>query len=551
MKLSLRLFAALAALCVFVAGGSAFGATTVTILHVNDTHSHLDAVGPKDANLDGTLGGLAKAASVITTLKQQNPNALFLHAGDFFQGDSYFNATLGTVELNTLSNLGLDAIVVGNHELVFGPLFLAGVIAATPPPGAPLFLSANLDISPLVALGFPQFLAPSVMKTVAGVQVGIFGLTLPQDGIERPGPAVLAGFPEILAIAQAQIDGLRAAGAQVVICLSHLGIDGDRKLANGVTGLDAIVGGHDHLAFEKPVFDGPPESQIPIVQAGEFYKNIGKLTLSVVDGAVTHVEYELVPVDEKWPRAFPLSDLQTAVNTRFQSFSGGLVTEDLFHVPVALALHDITRFYNPKFKDRDTGLGNLTADAIRDAGGPDTDVGITVSGFVEDEIAAGVVVGEDLFRPVCDGFDPFLLQPPFTGDPILPGFPGIGFPIVKFDLYGAEFLGVLETALTLGGDFFPQVSGMRFVLDSSRPALHRVKSVVIGGESLDPGRLYHFATNFGVLAGLEQLGLTPRNPTFVGTYEYVAMRSWAARLVLLDYRTEGRSRDVAPTHGRP
>lgn len=65
----------------FLAVPGAGLAATVTVLHVNDSHSHLDAVGPKDRHLDGTLGGLAKAATVIAAQKLANPSALFVHGG--------------------------------------------------------------------------------------------------------------------------------------------------------------------------------------------------------------------------------------------------------------------------------------------------------------------------------------------------------------------------------------------------------------------------------------------------------------------------------------
>ncbi|HET9596591.1 MAG TPA: metallophosphoesterase, partial [Anaeromyxobacteraceae bacterium] len=109
-----------------VAAPLASRAATVTILHVNDSHSHLEAVGPRGAHFLGTRGGLAKAATVVAHERARTPDALFVHAGDVFQGDVGFNATYGVAELQLLAaprpfGLGLDAMAVGNHEFHLGP----------------------------------------------------------------------------------------------------------------------------------------------------------------------------------------------------------------------------------------------------------------------------------------------------------------------------------------------------------------------------------------------------------------------------------------------
>src|SRR5512139_209417 len=93
----------------------------VTLLHVNDTHSHLAAWGPKDANLDGTLGGLPKVTTIVAAQRAADPDLLFVHAGDFMDGDLLFNEYRGVPELQLLKSIGLDAIALGNHEFAYGP----------------------------------------------------------------------------------------------------------------------------------------------------------------------------------------------------------------------------------------------------------------------------------------------------------------------------------------------------------------------------------------------------------------------------------------------
>ncbi|MBK9375688.1 MAG: metallophosphoesterase [Holophagales bacterium] len=116
---------------------------TVTILHVCDTHSHLDATGSRDRSLEGTVGGIAKATTVIAAARAKDPEALLLHAGDVLQGDFFFNFYLGVPELQWMAAMRFDAMAVGNHEFDPGPEYLAGILAQGFASGSVPLLSAN------------------------------------------------------------------------------------------------------------------------------------------------------------------------------------------------------------------------------------------------------------------------------------------------------------------------------------------------------------------------------------------------------------------------
>jgi 5'-nucleotidase len=513
----------LVALALLALGSPALAeASLITILHVNDTHGHLDAVGPKDAHLDGTLGGLAKAATVIRELKAAHPNALLFHAGDAFQGDSYFNATGGASELRLLEWLGVDVMAVGNHELVFGPEFLRDILdEAFAGRGFPL-VSANLDVTPVP--GLDRFVRPSVLVRAGRVQVGVVGLLTPFDGTEIPAPAVLSGAdgPSVLAdIASEEAKRLRRRGADVVVCLSHLGVELDASVAAGMTGVDVIVGGHTHTALFAPLVvqdrDGRP---LPIVQAGEFYEHVGKLTLALDDGRVAVAGYELVPVDDRVRRDPKVERVVRELQA--------LIGDELFHEKIAVARHDLTRDVDLAQQARDTGLGNFVADALRHRAG--VDIGLTVNGLVEDRVAAGAVVADDLFRVTSDGFEAL-------------GFPGRGFGVATIALPGAALAAVIEQTIDVGGDFFAQVSGMRYAYDSSRPEGDRLVGVEVGGAPLDPARIYTLAANARVAAGIAAaLGVEPND---TGLFEFLVVRDWARDLRVLDYSPEGRAVDLA------
>ncbi len=511
----------------------------ITIIHVNDTHSHLDAVGPKDANLDGTLGGLAKAASVIGYLKATEPNALFVHAGDVFQGDVYFYAPIppagvplmSVPELTMLAGLGLDAIAVGNHELFLesampgtyrAVLDAASQAIAAAGLAMPAVLSANLDVA---AAGLEGVVTPSFVRQIGGVNVGFFGMTVVD--------ALSAGwvFPNYLDIAQAQVSQLREGApdrpkADVVVCLSHLGLDIDRALAAGVQGLDAIVGGHNHEpSFKAVLVTGPTGKEVPIVRAGDYYKRVGTLRLSVTDGVASFASYELVPVDASTPRLPAIAAVVNGLKRDIDALYG----EDFWHHRIGYAIADVAKEVDPASPARDSPVANLVTDAYRARGR--TDIAMTVEGFLTEGLSAGPIVGDDAFRIVGDGMD---------------AFGGLGFPLFRIRMTGENLLAALETTLALGGDYLVYGSGLRYVFDSGRPPGQRLVAAYVDGERVRPRHVYSATINYGVLQGLSRFSnvqIVGSEP--LGTTDYPAVRDFILHRRLLLYFPHGRVVDLA------
>jgi 5'-nucleotidase len=527
--------ALLLALGLFLVPATALGTPTkITILHVNDTHSHLDAIGPKDRNLDGTLGGIAKAATVIATLKATEPDALFVHAGDLFNGDAYFAAhispggppALSVPEMQLLASLGLDVMTLGNHEFGLGTDALAAALYGAFQGAGPSVLTANID--PLVPAPLMALVQPWVVKEVGGVRVGFFGMTA-IDFLSQGSPEKPTLVEPTLKIADAQATALRKQGADVVVFLSHLGFEMDKVVAANVPGIDAVIGGHDHLLLSQPVMvPGPGGKSVPVVQAGEHYKWVGKLTLAVENGQVSLAGYQLVPVDAGVPRLLPVAgavrELQAGIN---QLYGEG---EDLWHAPIALALIDVAKNAPEGSPLRDSPIGDLVTDALRAKG--QTDIALTVNGFFTEGLTHGRLVPDDAFRIVGDGIDPF-------GG-------GLGFPLYEIRLDGQNLLAALETALVAGGDFFVQVSGMTYVFDSRKPAGSRLVGARVRGQPVDPARIYSATVNLGVLQGLAQFPSVTlaAEPRPLGVSEYVAVRDWMARLKLILYFSHGRAIDL-------
>ena len=525
----------------------ASGVRKVTLLHVNDTHSHLDAIGPRDERLEGTRGGLARAATVIAETKATVPGALFVHAGDLFTGTVHFYTTGGVAELTALSALGLDAMTVGNHEFNLTPQALLAALSSAfaPSDAAPggtqapsPVVTANLDFGNQSLDGLQPYVRPHLVKDAGGVRVGFFGLVTPnpaeQFPTDRPTdpPAIDERFVEI---ATREAAALRSPAdrAEVVVLLSHLGFERDLELARSVPGIDAIIGGHDHVRRAE-VAIGPEGKRVPVVQAGAFYQWVGKLTLSVRGGAVTYAGHEFVEIDAG-VEPYPQFELALLAPGGLQAWANELYGEDLFHTPIALAAGSIAQESPAHGPCRDSPVANLITDALRNAG--QTDVALTTNGLLTEGLPPGILVPEDAFRIVGDGFDPdqpFGLKPPSR----------LGAPLYRIALQGDVLKQAIASALALGGDYFPQVSGMSVAFDARNPDSLQI---LVGETPLAGDRAYTITVNVALLQGLLQLVpgdavsfLDPPDRT-----EYEAVRDWLKQLQLVHYASEGRVLDTS------
>jgi 2',3'-cyclic-nucleotide 2'-phosphodiesterase (5'-nucleotidase family) len=516
----------------FASASALAQSTTITVLDVADTHSHLDMTGPKDANLNGTLGGIAKAATVIGMTKMTEPNVLTLHGGDAFHGDFFFNKYFGVAELQLMQALGFDAMALGNHEFDLTPEYLPYIFStAFPGPALPI-LSANLDFSQVPELGLDYWIKPTLMKDVGGVQVGIFGMTVPTCATTMNGKVGILGADDpmvVVGIAYQTMMALRGAGAQVVILLSHLGQPYDLAIAANVPGIDVILGAHDHFEMAQPlVIPNAYGGQTILCQVGKHYEKIGKLRLDVSAAGVSLLDFALIPLDTTVPGA---PEIQAVVD----QLKAGIVAQygDVYHTKVAYALRDVKYADDGFLNWRDSGMGNLITDAQRAK--THTDIAITANGLISEGITRGWIVGSDLFRPVSYGYDPAT---------------GLGLKLVTFKVTGAEIVKALETTLAYVGiaeDFFLQVSGMTFKYDSTKPVGQRVDlaSIRIKGRAIDFAKAYSCTVNEGLAMLIPMMGIQVTDMVLLPDLEYNALKDYVHRLYFLLYTSQGRIKDVA------
>ena len=520
-------------LCLVAGPPAAAQPVQITLLHINDTHSHLAAWGPKGAYLDGTLGGLPKVAHIVAMEQLSDPDALFVHSGDVMDGDFFFNEYLGVAELRLLKSIGLDALVLGNHEFRFGPDFLVEVLQAAWPGGGVPIVGTNLDPKGH-ALG--SWLTPTLVLEAHGIKVGFLGLLSHKAALLNPAPVVInkiTNYP----LAQAAVNALRGAGAQVVVCLSHAGLDIMRPLATAVSGIDVIVNGHDHALLAQP----EPIARLGggttfVVSAGEHYGWVGRIRLSVEGGQVSLVDYALLGADADTP---PLPAAQAEVDT----LKAGIVARygDVYHQPLAWADRETTLNWDPRKAKRDTPLGNLFTDAYRAWTG--TDIALEPFAYMGDPLPKGAIVGADVFRAMSYGdlevVDGQQLAVPWR--------------LVTFRTTGAALIGVLETLVALGGDYFPQVSGLRFDYDSSAPFGQKILpgTVHVGGHKLLADNLYSISVTAGIYAALKYaLGLPMQDIQKLPDLAFEAVCRFVFLRGVLGPAASGRIRDVAAIPGK-
>lgn len=216
---------------------------TLTVAHLNDTHSHLEPtslrVKVKGEKITLQSGGFARLKTVVDQMRQADPQLLLLHGGDAVQGTLYFTLFNGEPEFDFLNRLGLTAMTFGNHEFDRGIAPIPGWIKRSRFP----WLSANIDFTGEPAIA--ALVQPYQIKRIGNEQVGLIGVTTETTPLAtmQVGKAV---FKDAVAAVRQQVAALTAKGVNKIILLSHLGYEQDKLLATQVAGLDLIVGGHSH-----------------------------------------------------------------------------------------------------------------------------------------------------------------------------------------------------------------------------------------------------------------------------------------------------------------
>lgn len=232
----------------------------------------------------GRMGGLDRCATVINSIRAERPEALLLDGGDTWQGSYTAQMTLGQDMVNVMNALKPDAMT-SHWEFTLGIDRVTELVDDLPFP----FLGANIFDTEWDERAYE----PYKMFERGGVKIAVIGQAFPYMPIANPGwmfPGLSFGVrEENMAEVVAEV---RAAGAELVVLLSHNGFDVDRKLAARVDGIDVILTGHTHDALPEPVL----VNKTMLIASGSNGKFVTRLDLDVRDGEVRGFSHKLIPI---------------------------------------------------------------------------------------------------------------------------------------------------------------------------------------------------------------------------------------------------------------
>ena len=469
---AMRRFLALP-LLVLASLGFAQKPITITVLHTNDMHAHVE---PSSIQRK-PFGGYARQATLIRKFRATDPNVVVLNGGDTFQGTIYFNVYEGIADVAFMNAVGYQAMAVGNHEFDKGPAALGAFIKQAKFP----VLAANLDVSAEPAL--KGLVKPSTVIEVGGQKLGIVGAITPETpSISSPGENVK--FLDLKTSVQAAVDALVAQGINKIGLVSHVGYGGEKQLAREIKGLDFIVGGHSHTLLGKDISPNFPDSSGPyptvvdnpsgakclVVSAWDWGKVLGRMKLHFdAEGRISSwTDAAPIPVDETVAEDLDIASMIAAFRKPIEARKSEVVGK----TDTGLT-RDSERGYF------DSPMANVIADAMLEATKSQGAVAaFTNAGGVRASIEAGPIT-----------YDAAISVTPF------------GNTLVIIDLTGAELKAALEHGAANGGGLLLPSEGTSYAVDSDAPNGSKVSGVRIGGEPLDLSKTYRVCINSFTVAG--------------------------------------------------
>lgn len=432
----------------------------ITILHTNDYHGKL-----RSRAADGkSVGGAPQRAALIRNLKRGREARTFLvDAGDMAQGSLASKLTRGRVVIDEMNSEGYDLAVIGNHDLDWGLKSLEGMAKAARFP----MLAANVRS----ATGDPvPWIKAYVIRDSGAVRVAFVGVTTPDSARFLPESErkLLSFIPPFKAVRET-LRQVRKEKPDLVVLVSHLGLQDDRKMARRFPGLAAIVGGHSHSLLPHGQWVG----RTLVVQAGSLGEHVGELTLTVRGK-------KLVRAVERLHRVDPA---RLAADPEVRDLIAGPLSEEAgaYRDIIGISEAPLTRRY------RDTSnFPEILADALREAGG--TPVAMVLNYGVADELPAG---------PISRGH----LEEVVPWDEKL----------LTITLSGRALKSALEHSFLDESHAILVPSGFTYHYDWNKPEGSRVSQITMGGRPLNPRQRYTMTINAHDLRAIPSLARYARD----------------------------------------
>lgn len=463
------------ALILVLLAGRAWGEEkAITILHTNDIHGAFDIRPATWRDDRAPVGGFSMLGGLVENIRQETARSLLLDAGDFMTGnpicDLEVDGVLGGHVIRFMNEVGYDLLVPGNHEFDQSFENAAGLLDMAEFP----VVCANLVSRDSGALFAP---AAYHIFEIDGLRVGVIGLMLRElAGVTIPGHVATLRVLDEARTAQLYVDAIDDE-TDLIVLVTHMGVDADRLLAGKLTKVDVIVGGHSHTRLKEPEV----ENGILIVQAGSKLTNLGRLDLIVENDAVKSYQGRLIDL------ADPPASKVASLEARAARIRGEI--EAHFGVKVGNAREAFERDYY-----QESPLGTWVAEQLRLRSG--ADFGAMNSGGLRKNLEKGEVTKLDLYE-IC----------PFSN------------LLVTFECRGSDIETIARSnarAMNDKSHGILQVAGLSFTWwpDPESSDGISIRDLTVGGKPVERDRVYIGATNsFVIEQGSKYLGFIPESTT--------------------------------------
>ncbi len=423
----------------------------------------------------GKMGGFAYLATLIKGIREERPGkVLHIDGGDTVQGSATSLWTKGEDMITAMNKLGCE-VMTGHWEFTYGQDRLNELIKKMDFP----FVAQNVNDA---TWGDPVF-KPYVIKQVNGLAVAVIGQAFPYTPIANPGrfiPDWSFGIKD--GHMQNVVDEIRAKKADLIVVLSHNGMDVDKKMAARVKGIDVIMGGHTHDGVPRPVKVG----DTLVINSGCYGKFVSRLDLQVKNRKIENYSYRLIPVicnliepDHEMEKL--VSDLRAPYKDKLGEVLG----------------HTETLLY--RRGNVDGTFDNLICDALRDH----YDVEFALSpGFRWGRtVPTGPITAEDVYSQTAITY-PDTYKASMKGSMIKSVLEDIADNLFNPDPYMQQ-----------GGDMV-RSKGLEFTLYAEKPTGQRIQDLLVRGKPVEPGKEY-------TMAGWASMTDQPGPPVYDIVIDYI------------------------------
>ena len=420
----------------------------------------------------GKVGGFAHLATLVKQLRASRPNSLLLDGGDTWQGSATSLWTHGQDMVDACKLLGVD-VMTGHWEFTYGMDRVREIVGEHLSPieflaqNVMLTEDASFEGKPAYDEESGQVFKPYTIREMNGIPVGIIGQAFPYTTLANP-RYMMEDWSFGIRDEQCQemVDGVRAKGAQIIVLLSHNGMDVDLKLASRVTGIDVILGGHTHDGMPKPSLVSNAGGKTLVVNSGSNAKFLSVMDLDVRDGRVADYRYRLLPIfanllppdpqmasfieTVREPFKQQLETVLATTETTLYRRGNFIGTFDQVIVDALMSVRGADIAFSPGFR---WGTSLLPGDAITVEHVMDQ-TGITYAKSTLNEMTGEMIklvledIADNLFNP-----DPYY---------------------------------------QMGGDMV-RVGGLRYAIDPLAPIGERLSDLELNGKPIDPARTYKVA----------------------------------------------------------